>query len=144
MKYCAIIGCIAVAALLLPDAVMAETHEVKMLNRGAGGAMVYEPDHLTIALRDSVHFVPTQKGHNAASIKEMLPEGATPFLGPLSKEETVRFDVAGRYGIKCTPHYAMGMVMVIDVGETVDPLPQTLPDTIPRRARERFEEILSR
>ncbi|MGQ0486346.1 MAG: plastocyanin/azurin family copper-binding protein [Hyphomicrobiales bacterium] len=45
----------------------------------------------------------------------------------------------GSYGIKCSPHYAMGMVMLIEVGD--QPAPQ-LPADLPARAKQRFEQIL--
>lgn len=35
----------------------------------------------------------------------------------------MKYDNAGFYGIKCTPHYAQGMVMLIKVGNA------TLPDS---------------
>lgn len=54
------------ASALLAPSVSAEVHEVKMLNRGATGSMVYEPDYLRIAPGDSVKFIATQSGHNAA------------------------------------------------------------------------------
>lgn len=129
-------------ALLTPTApAWAETHEVRMLNRNAEGPMIYEPQFLRIAPGDSVRFLPTQPGHNAASIDDMLPEGATPFRSAINEEFEVRFDAPGSYGIKCSPHYAMGMVMLIQVGEgAVSPLPEGLP----ARAADRFESILSR
>lgn len=127
---------------LLPSIGYAETHDVKMLTRGDTGAMVYEPAHLEIAPGDTVRFLATQRGHNAASIPEMLPEGAERFIGKIDEEISVSFEIEGRYGIKCSPHYAMGMVMIVDVGGVDDAAP--LPDTVPRRARERMSEILGR
>ncbi|MDD9725189.1 pseudoazurin [Roseovarius sp. SK2] len=125
---------------LLPSIAYAETHEVKMLTRGDTGAMLYEPAHLQIAPGDTVRFLATQRGHNAASIPEMLPEGAQRFIGKIDEEISVSFEIKGRYGIKCSPHYAMGMVMIIDVGDVDDATP--LPDAVPRRARERMSKIL--
>ena len=127
---------------LLPSIGHAETHDVRMLTRGEAGAMVYEPAYLEIAAGDTVRFLPTQRGHNAASIPEMLPAGAERFIGQIDEEVAVTFQVEGRYGIKCSPHYAVGMVMIIDVGEVdaTAPLPQTVPD----RARERMSALLGR
>lgn len=125
---------------LLPSIGYAETHDVKMLTRGDTGAMIYEPAHLKIAPGDTVRFLATQRGHNAASIPEMLPEGAERFIGKIDEQISVSFEIEGRYGIKCSPHYAMGMVMIIDVGDVDDEAP--LPDAVPRRARERISEIL--
>ena len=66
---------------------------------------------------DTVKFVAQDKSHNAESIKGMLPEGAAPFAGKMNEDVVVTFDKAGVYGVKCMPHYAMGMVALIVVGK---------------------------
>jgi len=78
--------------------------------------MVFEPAFVKIAPGDTVKFLPTDKGHNAESIKGMLPEGATPFVGKNDETLAVKFEQEGVYGIKCLPHYGMGMVAMIVVG----------------------------
>jgi pseudoazurin len=103
-------------ALAMLSGAQAAEVEVKMLNHGAGGAFVFEPNLVRIQPGDSVHFVATDKGHDAASIDGMLPEGAKPFAGKISQDITVKFDVPGAYGVKCKPHYAMGMVALVVVG----------------------------
>ncbi|WP_165857353.1 pseudoazurin [Marinobacter sp. JSM 1782161] len=128
--------------LLIPTLAQAETHTVNMLTRAGSEAMVYQPDHLTIAPGDSVHFVATQRGHNAAAIKSMLPAGAERFIGGIDEEITVTLDEPGVYGVKCSPHYAMGMVMLIEVGDAHASAGE-LPDDLPNRARQRFESILA-
>jgi pseudoazurin len=91
--------------------------EIKMLNKGAdGGLMVFEPAFVKIEPGDSVKFIATDKGHNAETIKGMLPDGANAFVGKLGDEVAVKFDQAGVYGIKCAPHYGMGMVALIVAG----------------------------
>ncbi|MDR6711135.1 pseudoazurin [Pseudomonas hunanensis] len=129
-------------ALLAPS-VLAEVHEVKMLNRGADGAMVYEPDHLRIAPGDSVRFLPTQNGHNAASVPALLPDGAEAFKSKLNQPFEQTFSVPGLYGIQCIPHLAMGMVMLIQVGEP-QAAPAAVPGTLPARAKARFDAQLEK
>ena len=51
---------------------MADEVEVKMLNKGAEGLMVFEPALVKIEPGDTVKFVATDKGHNAESIKGMF------------------------------------------------------------------------
>lgn len=97
----------------------AATHEVKMLN-GANGTMHFEPAMLTVAPGDTVRFLPTSPSHNAEAIKGMLPDGVQPFVGKMNEEISVTFDQPGLYGYKCKPHYAMGMVGVIIVGDPVN------------------------
>jgi len=106
----------AAAVLVLAGGARAAEVEVKLLNKGADGVMVFEPAFVKIAPGDTVKFVSTDKGHNAESIKGMLPEGAAPFVGKNNEDIAVKFEQEGVYGIKCLPHYGMGMVAMIVVG----------------------------
>lgn len=105
------------AAVIAAGAVQAAEIEVHMLNKGAKGAMVFEPDLIVAAPGDTIRFVPTDKGHNVETIKGMLPTGAEPFKSKFNEEYTVTVTAEGVYGVKCAPHYAMGMVALIKVGE---------------------------
>ena len=115
MKKIAMLAAAAVVLVLAGSARAAEV-EVKLLNKGADGVMVFEPAFVKIAPGDTVKFVSTDKGHNAESIKGMLPEGAAPFVGKNNEDIAVKFEQEGVYGIKCLPHYGMGMVAMIVVG----------------------------
>ena len=115
-----------IAALALGVAVIfagtagAAEIEVKLLNKGEKGAMVFEPDFVSAAPGDTIRFVPTDKGHNVETIKGMTPEGAEPFKSKFNEEFTVTLDKEGIYGVKCAPHYGMGMVALIEVGQPVN------------------------
>ena len=76
------------AAGLTGGAAAAE-HEVRMLNKGEAGIMVFEPPLLEVAPGDTVHFRAVDKGHNAASIDAMVPAGGPTWKGGLSKDGTV-------------------------------------------------------
>jgi len=108
---------VSTLALSVAGPVWAEDHEVQMLNRGTEGVMVFEPSFLQIQAGDTVTFVPTNPSHNAETISSMLPDGAESFRGVLNQAVTVTFDQAGFYGVKCAPHYAAGMIALIDVGD---------------------------
>jgi pseudoazurin len=114
------VSAVALSALLVSFSANAAEHEVKMLNKGAEGMMVFEPSVVKIAPGDSIHFIATDKSHNVESIEGMLPSGVTPFKGEMSKDLTVTFDQPGVYGVKCKPHYGMGMVGLVVVGEPVN------------------------
>lgn len=134
---------LAAACLLAAGAAQAETYEVRMLNRGEHGAMPFEPDFLRLQPGDAVKFLATHPTHNAASMRELLPDGAERFLGKIDEEVEITFTVPGIYGIRCVPHIAQGMVMLIIVGD--EPLETfTVPDGLPPLARRRFEEIVAR
>jgi pseudoazurin len=106
----------AMAAFVLAGAAMAADIEVKMLDKGAAGLMVFEPALVKVAPGDTVKFVPVSKGHNVETIDGMLPDGAAPFTGKINEAVTVTFDKPGIYGFKCKPHYGMGMVGMVVVG----------------------------
>lgn len=135
---------VAAAALTLFAAApaFAETVEIKMLNKGEAGAMVFEPAYVHIQPGDTVNFVAVDKGHNAESIKEMTPEGGEMFKGGTSKDVTITYTVPGAYGIKCLPHFAMGMVALVVVG---DQPPANLDAVkafkLPKKAAERFAPL---
>ena len=111
---------LAGALTLVAGAGWAETHEVKMLNKGEAGAMVFEPAYVKAAPGDVVKFIPTDKGHNVESIEGMLPEGVEGFKTKNNEEFELTVDAEGLYGIKCTPHYAMGMIALVQVGAAVN------------------------
>lgn len=132
------------AALLmaLGGAVVAETFEVKMLNKGEGGTMIFEPAALRVAAGDTVKFIPTDKGHNAESVKDMIPEGAVPFAGKINQEIDVTLTEPGLYGVKCKPHWGMGMVMVIAVGDDAVDADSFLDRKMPKKAKAQFVKSL--
>jgi pseudoazurin len=116
------LACIAALALAvfghdIPDAAATE-HVVKMRNNnGKGKFMLFEPDVVKAAVGDTVKFVPADRGHNAEAIPEIWPEGAGEFKGEINQEAVLTLDKAGIYGIKCLPHYPMGMMALIVAGE---------------------------
>ena len=120
----------AFAILMSANITLAAEVEVRMLNKGAEGLMVFEPALVRIEPGDTVKFVASDKSHNAETIKGMLPEGAMPFAGKMNEDVVVTFDKPGAYGVKCMPHYAMGMVALVVVGKpdnlyAVKALPQS-------------------
>lgn len=130
----AVIGCNAVAA----------EHEVRMLNKGPEGQpMQFDPAFLKIAPGDSVTFVATDKGHNSESILEMIPQSAEPWKGKMNEEITLTFDVEGIYGYKCQPHFGMGMVGIIQVGDNTENLDAAETAKLPGRAKTRMAELIA-
>lgn len=121
----------------------AANFEVHMLNKGADGqAMVFEPALTKIAVGDTVTFIPTDKGHNAESIKDILPAGAEAFKGAIGKEIAVTFTVPGAYGVKCTPHFGMGMVALVVVGDEAVDAEAIKAVKMAPKTHERMEAIL--
>jgi pseudoazurin len=131
---------LAAAALLAFAAApaMAANFEVHMLNKGADGAMVFEPALTKVAVGDTVTFIPTDKGHNAETLKEILPEGAETFKGAMGKEVVVTFTQPGAYGVKCAPHFGMGMVALVVVGDEPVDVEAIKATKFPKKVQERI------
>lgn len=132
----------AVAALSAPAS--AKDVQVRMLNQGNGRAMIFSPELVRVAPGDTITFVPTDKGHNAESIPGMLPPGAAPFKGKMNQPITVKFTKAGVYGYKCLPHYGMGMVGVVIVGNGGSNLAAAQKVSHPGKAKPIFAGLLAR
>ncbi len=130
-------------ALLVASAMpaLAANIDVQLLNKGDKGSMVFQPDLVRIAVGDSVTFEPTAKGHNVDTMKGMIPDSATPFKSKASKPFTETFTVPGVYAVKCDPHYGLGMVAVVVVGDDLSNLDQVKAHKNPKKAQERFDEI---
>lgn len=98
----------------------AAEHVINMLNKGADGkAMVFEPDFVRAAVGDTIKFVPVDKGHFAVPLPKVWPKDVPEVKGKMNAELVFTVDKEGIYGIKCTPHYAMGMVAMIQVGTAI-------------------------
>ncbi|PAX09006.1 pseudoazurin [Sphingomonas lenta] len=107
---------IAAAALATATPVAAKDHVVQMRNMGKAGAMVFEPAFVKAQPGDRIRYVPTDPSHNAETIPSMLPAGVTSTKGAMNKEFVLTVSKPGLYGIKCQPHYSMGMVGLVQVG----------------------------
>lgn len=112
--------CNLAVALLICTAADAEDHRVMMYSAHPSDpsrANVFEPAFLRVAPGDSVTFVPSNPSHNSASKKGMIPDGAAPWNSKVNEKFTVTLTVEGVYGYICSPHYEMGMVGMIVVGD---------------------------
>ena len=129
-------------ALAVAGPAAAKDVQVKMLNKGPGRAMVFSPEVVKIAPGDTVTFVATDKGHNAEIISTMLPAGAAPFKGKMNQNLIVKFTKPGTYGYKCLPHYGMGMVGAVIVGNGAPNAAQAKAASHPGKAKTVFAGIL--
>ncbi|MGE0753305.1 MAG: pseudoazurin [Variibacter sp.] len=135
----------AASALLFAVPAGAADFEVKMLNKGADGqAMAFEPAFLKVQPGDTVRFVPTDKGHDAQSIDGMLPAGAEAFKGKMSQEVAVTFKIPGVYGFRCSPHFGMGMVGLVEVGDSTANLDAARQIKLPPLATKRMSGLFDK
>ncbi|MEM9724381.1 MAG: pseudoazurin [Pseudomonadota bacterium] len=137
------------ALVTMPVAAQAaETHIVEMLNKDpedSSQRQIFKPAVLVVQPGDTVVFKATDRGHNAASMKGMTPEGAEEFKGRVNKDVEVTFDTVGVYGYICTPHVSAGMVgLVVVEGEGWDANLEEAKGVRQRgRAKARFEEYFA-
>lgn len=105
---------LATALSLMALGAMAAEHQVKMLNTGKEGTMVFEPSFLKVAKGDTVKFIKVDPSHNSASV--IVPPGAKSWKGKMDEEIAVQLDQEGVYVYVCEPHKMMAMAGVIQVG----------------------------
>jgi len=139
-------GLVAAAALTLAGSfavsASADEIEVKMLNNnGKGKFMIFEPELIKAKVGDTVKFIPTNKGHNAEMIPDIWPEGSAEFKGKLNEEIVLTIDKPGVYGIKCLPHYPMGMVALVVAGDDLPNKDQLDTYKPPSAAQKRFDAL---
>lgn len=132
-----------VAGLGMAGAAQAAEVQIKMLNKGTEGVMVFEPAFVKIAPGDTVRFVPADKGHNVETIETMLPEGAQAVVGKVNEEVAITFEKPGVYGYKCKPHYGMGMVAMVAVGDATN-VAQAKAATHPGKAKQVFATLFDK
>ena len=103
---------------LLTSFVAAENFDVKMVNADASGqVMVFDPPFIKANVGDTVTFLPTDMLHNSQSVPGMIPSSASSWNGAMNEKITIELNTEGVYVYQCTPHIALGMIGVIQVGE---------------------------
>lgn len=136
-----------VASLLLAmmaAPAFAADYEVKMLNQGPGGEMVFDPVLSKVEKGDSITFIPVDKGHHVETMPAFKPAGAADFQGKVNETLKVVFDTDGAYVVKCPPHFGMGMVAVVLVGPTPPAnLDAIKTGKLPKKARDRVDAALA-
>ncbi|WP_429820493.1 pseudoazurin [Ensifer sp. B1-9] len=132
---------LALAALMVlaSGTVDAAEHVIKMKNKGESGNMVFEPAAVAAQPGDTVRFIPTDKSHNVEAIKGMLPTGVTPFKSKVNEEYVLSVTEPGYYGVKCSPHFSMGMVALIRVGDGSPNADAVKAVKLPAKAGERIK-----
>ncbi|HEV2594326.1 MAG TPA: pseudoazurin [Sphingomicrobium sp.] len=117
--------------------------QIKMLNQGPGGMMVFEPAFVRIKPGDSVKFIAADKGHNAVSLPGMLPPGTAGFSGAINQEIELKLTKPGLYAYHCVPHTGLGMVGLIEVGNASNKSSlAAAAEKLPGLAKKRMAELL--
>ncbi|AVA24081.1 pseudoazurin [Rhizobium sp. NXC24] len=141
LKICPIVATAVLTASAMP--LKAADHQIRMVNRGTDGPMVFEPGFTKIAPGDTVTFIPVDKGHNVETFKGLIPEGAPEFKSKANEEYRAALDIPGVYVVKCTPHMSLGMVALIQVGDKPTNLDAIKTATVPNLVRKRLDADLT-
>jgi pseudoazurin len=136
---------VAIAALAMASPVAAANFDVLMLNVGENGkTMGFSPAFLHVQPGDTVTFIPTDRGHNAETILDMIPAAADTWKGKTNEEFTVTLTEPGLYAYKCYPHFGMGMVGLIQVGPGTPNMNELVSVRLPPKAQARMMELFAK
>lgn len=131
--------------LLIGSAIssFADTIEVEMLNKNeAGDRMVFSQELIRAEVGDVIRFIPTDKSHNAQTVRDALPEGQEDFRGKMNKEVEYTVTETGLTAVICLPHQAMGMVALVVVGNDLSNADQILEARIPGKGMDKIEALI--
>ncbi len=109
---------VLIMGLLATFPAFAVDHQIKMVDEGAEGNMIFEPGFLHAKVGDTVTFVVKDRGHNV--ISRDIPPGADGWKGTVSQGLTVTLNKEGVYLYECDLHKMLGMVGIIQVGKPVN------------------------
>ena len=124
-------------------AVFADTIEIEMLNKNeAGDRMVFRQELIRAEVGDVIRFVPTDKSHNAQSVKNALPEDQEDFKGKMNKAVEYVVTETGLTAVVCLPHQAMGMVALVVVGNDASNAEQILEARIPGKGQDKIKVLV--
>ena len=132
-------------------------HEVQMLaappSEDSPPFLYYEPVGLSVESGDVVQFTAVTPDHTVSALHpdigptRRIPEDAPPFSSPIlgpGGAWLYRFEESGVYDVYCGPHFILGMVMRIVVGDVAaDELPEYATSTEGLPSREQFEQGLN-
>ncbi len=140
-------GAAVAATSGLPALAMdAQTIEVSMLNKATDNPrerMVYEPALIRANPGDTIKFVSVDKGHNMELMEGGVPDGVELVKSKASEDFELTVEAEGTYLVKCTPHYATGMVAIIAVGDHTINLDAAKEVRQRGKAKGRFEELFA-
>ena len=106
---------------LISSFVIAENFDVKMVNADASGqVMIFDPPFVKANVGDTVTFLPTDMMHNSQSVPNLIPSSANSWNGAMNEKIIVELNAEGVYVYQCTPHIALGMIGVIQVGNPIN------------------------
>ena len=127
--------------LLSASPVLAAEITVEMLNNKDGEMYAYSQKVVKVAVGDVVTWKATNAGHNAIFVPKAFPEGAAPLDGMMSKDVSYTFEKPGIYMVRCNPHFGLGMLQAVVVGNDMSNLEQVKAASYPGKAKANADAI---
>lgn len=132
-------GLVLISALATQVATSAEVVvETLSRDKATNTSNVFKPTLVRVNKGDTVKWVATQSGHNVTFLQGAIPAGVPLFISPFSKDATFKFEKPGIYLYKCTPHFGMGMVGIVVVGNDKSNLAAVKATYVPPMAKKRL------
>ena len=137
---------VAVASIAMsPLPALAADITIEMLSKDPTTNLrnVFAPALAQIEPGDTVTWAATGRGHNVEFIKGAFPEGVEAFRSKLGKNVSYVFTEPGIYAYKCTPHYGLGMVGIVVVGDKTEQAAKIAGKQYPGKASKRIKKFLA-
>ena len=136
---------IAAMLLAVPATAYGADVTVEMLNKDPNSKErnIYAPGLVQVEPGDTVSWIAADRGHNVEFVQGAFPERVDRFRSSLGKDVSYTFTVPGIYVYKCTPHYGLGMVGFVVVGEIPDNVSDIMAKKFPGKADARIDDLLS-
>jgi pseudoazurin len=86
--------------------------------------------------------VPTDRGHNAQSVKGAVPEDQEAFRGGINQEVEYTVTETGLTAVVCLPHQALGMVALVVVGDDLSNAEEILDARFMGKGKAKIEALV--
>ncbi len=144
MRRLLVSGLVLVSAFATQIATAAEVVvETLSRDKATSTGNLFKPILVRVNKGDTVKWVATQSGHNVTFLQGAIPAGVALFTSPFSKDVTFKFEKTGIYLYKCTPHFGMGMVGIVVVGNDKSNLAAVKATYVPPLAKKRLEPVFA-
>lgn len=104
---------------------------------------VFYPPIVKIQPGETVTWISKDKGHNVEFVKGAVPDGVPAFRSKLNQDAAFTFETPGVYVYKCSPHYGLGMVGIVVVGDDMSGLEAAADKRYPGKAGKRLDAMFA-
>ena len=117
---------------------------VNILNRDpkTNISFLYNPGVVRVATGDTVNWVSSNTMHNVSFVSGGVPAGVPAFTSGFQKQISYKFSKPGIYFYKCGPHFSLGMVGVVVVGNDRSNLAALSKLDLPMAAKQRLNSFM--